>query len=98
MNKYQIEINGKNFLIDMNGEVSKYGFITYRYIEANDPQEAELQVMQMLRETEKLRNMVQNTKEDPPEMYMTEIEEIESFDQIEEMEPGFIWYKEQEKK
>ena len=46
----------------MNDDVSKYGFITYRYIEANDPQEAELQVMQMLRETEKLRRACRATE------------------------------------
>ena len=37
MPKYRVQIDGRNFLIDIDGEVTKRGFITFRYVEADDP-------------------------------------------------------------
>jgi len=40
MIKYQVMLEGKNFLLNMEGSIKKYGFYTTRYLEANDPEDA----------------------------------------------------------
>jgi len=92
MPKYQLQINGTNFLVAIEGQVGKCGFFTFRHVEAETPDEAGHKAMEMLRQHQPLRDMVQNEESDPPEMHVTEIAGLDSFDEVEEMEPGFIWY------
>jgi hypothetical protein len=94
MPKFRAEINGANFLIDMEGRTTKYGFFTTRFVESKDSIAAENAVVQGIRETQKLRDLVRNTRDDPPFMDVTSVIELESFDGIENLEPGFVWYEE----
>ncbi len=98
MPKYQVEINGQNFLIDMEGQIARYGFFTTRFVEARDTADAENVAVQMLRETQRLRDLVRNGPDDPPIMDVTTIIELESFEGIENLEPGFAWYVESPKR
>src|SRR5262249_16780955 len=94
MPKYMIEINGRNFLVAMEDRIAKHGFFTLRFVEAADPEAAEEAAVRMIRETRSLRDLVQNSSEDPPVMDVTGIEEMESFEAVETLEPGLIWYEE----
>jgi hypothetical protein len=94
MPKYRVEINGANFLIDMEGRTAKHGFFVTRFVESADSVAAENSVVQLIRETRKLRDLVRNTHDDPPFMDVTSVIELESFDGIENLEPGFVWYEE----
>ena len=96
MKKYQVEVNGENFLIDLDDRVQKVGFVTFRYVEATDPSTAENSVVEGLRQDVDLRPMVRNKPDDPPVLNVTEMQELSSFDGIENMHPGFIWYSEEE--
>ena len=94
MAKYKIEINGANFLIDMEGRSAKHGFFTIRFVEAPDAAAAENAAVQMIRDTQRLRDLVRNAPDDPPIMDVIGITEMESFDVIENLEPGFMWFEE----
>ncbi len=94
MPDYLVQIEGRNFLVEMEGRVARHGFITFRIIQAADPRAAELAAVQMIRATERLREMVRNPPEDPPVIEVTSIEELESLPPEDEPEPGFIWYEE----
>jgi hypothetical protein len=94
MPKYKVEITGANFQIDMEGRTAKHGFFTTRFVESADTVAAENSVVQLIRETQKLRDLVRNTPDDPPFMDVTSVIELESFDGIENVEPGFVWYEE----
>ena len=94
MPKYQVEINGQNFLLDVESRVGKHGFFTARFVEAANPAAAENAAVRTIRETPRLRKLVRNTSDDPPIMEVTQIVELESFDGIENREPGFVWYVE----
>jgi hypothetical protein len=94
MPRYQVEINGQNVLLEVDGRVAKYGFFTTRFVEAVDRSAAENAAVGMIRETERLRDLVRNTSGDPPIMDVTQIVELESFDGIKNREPGFVWYEE----
>jgi hypothetical protein len=63
-------------------------------VESADTVAAENSVVQLIRETQKLRDLVRNTPDDPPFMDVTSVIELESFDGIENVEPGFVWYEE----
>jgi hypothetical protein len=95
---FRIEINGQNFLIDSEGQVAKHGFFTMRYVEAYDASVAENEAIEMIRKSQRLRDLVRNRSDDPPVMDVTEIVELESLDDIEHREPGFIWYPENPKR
>jgi hypothetical protein len=94
MPKYQVEINGQNFLLEFDGRVAKHGFFTTRFVEASDPTDAENAAVQMIRETRRLRDILRNTSDNPPVMDVVQIVELNSFDGIEERKPGFVWHPE----
>jgi hypothetical protein len=94
MPHYKVMINGRNFLVEMDGRVAKYGFYTFRFVEAADPTAAEYAAVQMIRETQRLRGLIRNASEDPPVMDVTSIDEVETLPPLEEREPGFVWYEE----
>ncbi len=98
MPKYKVLINGANFLIDMDGRIAKYGFFTTRFVEALDAGAAENAAVQMIRETQRLRDLVRNAPDDPPVMNVIGITKMESFDGIENLELGFVWYEERPKR
>jgi hypothetical protein len=98
MPKFQVEVNGSNFLIDVEGKVAKYGFITFRFVEASNANAAERAAVELLRSTEKLRLSVKNSPDDPPVMDVTEIAEVATFDIEDDQQPGFIWYDENPKR
>jgi hypothetical protein len=94
MPKYQVEVNGRNFLLDMEDQLAKYGFITLRYVEAADSSTAETAAVALLRSSDKLRLGVRNDPEDPPVMDVTEIREVDSGEFHDNPQPGFLWYEE----
>ena len=94
MPKYKVEINGANFLIDVDGRTAKYGFFTIRFAEAPNVVEAENSAVQMIRHTQRLRDLVRNAPDDPPIMDVIAITEMQSLAGIENLEPGFAWYEE----
>jgi hypothetical protein len=98
MPRYQVEINGQNFLIDVDGRVAKHGFFTMRFVEASDSTDAENAAVQMIRDAQRLRNIVRNPSDDPPVMDVVRVVELDSFEGIEIREPGFVFYPESPKR
>jgi hypothetical protein len=92
MPKYLVQIDARNFLVDLDGSVAKRGFVTLRYVEASDARSAEFVAVQTLRDDQEFRAMVKNDPADPPTMEVLDIVELESFDVIEDLSPGRIWY------
>ena len=92
MIKYQVMLEGKNFLLNMEGSIKKYGFYTTRYLEANDPEDAKSKSVQMIREDKKLSNIISNKASDPPIIYLESVHELESFDGVELPGTGYAFY------
>lgn len=95
MNKYYVKLNGRNFIYesDKNGQ-EKLGFLIIRYVEAENPEEAEMKAVSMVRKIERLKFGLLNTKDNPPMIYLEDLAELESFDGINNLEPGIIFYNE----
>ena len=93
MPRYRTEIHGENFLVDVDGSISKRGFITFRVVEAQGPEVAEEKAVQLIRETAELRQLVRNDSADPPTMKVTEVVILEDAATAEAVPTGFIWYE-----
>lgn len=98
MPAYLVQINGRNFLIELEGHLARWGFFTHRVVEASDPEAAEKAAVQMVRETESLRVVVRNAPGDPPTMVVSELAELDPTAPREEVATGIIWYDESPKR
>ena len=62
MPKYQVEINGQNFLLEVDGRVAKQGFFPTRFVEAANLSAVENSAAGMIRETQLLRDLARNIR------------------------------------
>ena len=92
MNGYQVVVNGKNFLVEVDASLTKLGFFVNLYVEADSRQQAEFTAMQQLMQYEGLSRYVRNSKEDPPVMYAEEVKEIRNYTKIEPKIEEVAWY------
>jgi hypothetical protein len=74
--KYHVEINGRNFLVEIQRGLAKHGFFTTRIVEAADRAAAELTAVQTIRETQSLRDFLRNAADDPPITDVISIDEL----------------------
>ena len=97
MNKYQVYINGENFLMMNEGSKKTMGFYTTRWVEALSPKEAEIKAIELIKNDQDLKAATCNEKHDQPMLYVEEITEIESFEGINPPGAGYSFYPETEK-
>lgn len=98
MKKYRVMLDGRNFLIEMDGKVGRFGFYQTFWVEAASPTEAENAAVQKVRGSADLRSAVQNSLDDPPTIHLEEIEELQEFPKDTRTETGRGWYSENEEK
>ena len=92
LNHYRVLIDGQNFIIDYEGVVKPYGFYATRFVKAESHDQAEEVAVQMIRDLDSLRELIQNPEDDRPEMVIEETEELKSFDGIKNLSPELSWY------
>jgi len=85
-------MEGKNFLLNLEGITQKYGFFTTRYIEANNPEEAELKAVQLIREDSEISESIKNPQSDPPMIYLNTLDELASFEGVDVPGAGYSFY------
>jgi hypothetical protein len=73
MRKYRVVLNGANFLLQIGDSPERHGFYTTRYLEAENPEAAELVALELVRTDEKLRGSTMNERTDSPMIYLDEI-------------------------
>jgi hypothetical protein len=95
--RFAVQVRGHNFLVHFDGEPEPrpHGFLTQVEVEAADEAGAETAAIQLLRQTPKLRNLVLNTRENPPRMFVQRMGEYESGPVPSlTVEPSLIWFPE----
>jgi len=85
-------LEGKNFLLNIEGATRKYGFYTTRYVEANDPEDAELKAVQLIRDDSQFSDTVKNEQSDPPMIYLDSLDEVTSFERVKLPGAGYTFY------
>jgi hypothetical protein len=54
---FQVMLQGRNFLLDLEGQARRYGFYTTRFVEAEDEAEAERAAVALVRDDPELRGI-----------------------------------------
>lgn len=94
MNQYKVFVEGRNFLIAGTDGEAKRGFFTTRFVEAADVEDAEGAAVEQLRARQDLHDLTRNRPDDPPRLFVLEIEELHSFDGLMSSDQGLVWYPE----
>ncbi len=94
MAEWRVLLNGRNFLLQTDGEPKRLGFYTTRFVEAQDPEAAELAAVQMVRKDSAFQ-LVLNDRSDPPMIYAEEIAECVRSDS-EYPNTGYSFYDEED--
>jgi hypothetical protein len=95
--RFVVEVRGHNFLVHFDGEPEPrvHGFLTQVDVEADDEDGAETAAIDLLRRSEKLCDMVRNTPDDPPRLFVERMGEYESGPLPPlTVEPALIWFPE----
>ena len=87
-------MNGQNYLVEMMGKLAKHGFYQTFHLGIDSPEQAKELAVQKIRDNPHLKDIVQNPKEDPPIIILEELHELKSFEGVETMETGLLWYRE----
>jgi len=91
--RFSVRVRGHNFLVQFDGEPSLHGFYANVVVEAFDKVAAENAAVQVLRQMQKLRTIILNAEDDPPRMFVEEVDELESGVAAQlTVEPGLIWF------
>lgn len=90
--KYRVQIEGHNFWQQIEGKIQKTGFLTARFVEAHNPQAAELIAIQMIKDDARLSAKVLNEPDNPPILLIEELEEVEEL----QANIGYVFYPEDE--
>ena len=76
MKRFKIELQGENFLLNLNGEPRKFGFFLRRYLRAIDEVMAEKAATIQTRQIPTLKQGICNNSEDPPRVRLKLIREV----------------------
>jgi hypothetical protein len=97
MAKYMVSLEGRNFWMRFDGPLERCGFFTTRYVEAADSEGARAISLQLVED--EYEGMAWNVEGDPTQVFVTEIEEVESFKGC-GLVPGrgATWFPEDERK
>lgn len=96
MSKYRVLLNGRNFLLSLDGRPRKLGFYATRFVEARDAEGAENAAVELIRADDALKGTVLNSRDDPPMLYADEVEEVGASGAAHHVSAGFSWYAEDE--
>lgn len=91
-------MNGRNFLMAMDGKPGKFGFYQTFFLEADTPHDAEMAVVDKMRTDGDLKAVTLNPKDDPPTLHLDDIKELADFNGIKHMVSGKAFYSEDDEK
>jgi hypothetical protein len=97
MKKFKVKLHGENFLLNLDGELKKYGFYATTFVKADNPQEAEKIAIILIHQNPNLRDTALNESTDRPTVKLEEIKEVSSLKFFaKKSTTGFTFYPEDE--
>jgi hypothetical protein len=77
MAAYRATVEGRNFLLDIDGKIRRCGFYQTVFLRCPDPSEVESIAVRTIKDDIELRQMTQNDQADTPMLYLDRFEEID---------------------
>jgi hypothetical protein len=74
---YLASINGRNFLLDFDGKIARYGFYQAVLVQGADLAEAETNAIGFVKSDEELQQLVKNERTDPPMLFLDSYQELD---------------------
>jgi len=96
MARYRVRVEGRNLVLASQPNALRSGFVATRLIEAASAEEAGEQAMQAIWDDAGLRAQLANDEEDPPLLYLSEVEETPGSDSLPHAEIGYAFFEEPE--
>ncbi|MBN2427102.1 MAG: hypothetical protein JXK94_02070 [Deltaproteobacteria bacterium] len=88
MKYYRVVIKGENYLLNISGDVGKFGFLATRFVKAGTPVEAEKIAKILVCQDSDLRESIVNEGNGPP---------LLTLDQLKEINPVTFYFKKKKK-
>lgn len=79
MKKFKIQLHGRNFLLNFDGEHKKFGFHATRFVAAENQQEAERIAIIKMHQYHAIKDTVANEGTDSPVINVTEARPLNLF-------------------
>lgn len=94
---YQVMLNGKDFCFNFDGEETKGGFYTTRWVMASTPEEAENKAVQLIKNDNSLQEMLIRTSDPVPMIYLEKIQTVNWYTYFRRQPgKGYTLYNEQD--
>ena len=81
MAAYRAMIEGRNFQLDIDGKVRRYGFYQTVFLECADPSDVEAAAIRVVKDDAELKQLAKNEHSDPPMLF------LDSFGELDGAEP-----------
>lgn len=94
MKRYRLLMVGRNYLIQSNGKPRKHGFQQHFILQADGPKQALQMAKARLRLDAELGAMTLNEANDPPEVDLDTLWEMDILDDPEDVPPGRTFFVE----
>lgn len=88
---FRILVRGENFRMNVSGSVGTFGFYTTRFVEVENPETVENEAVAAIRTDPELTCAVLNNRDNPPRIFIEEIEQIPQSD-IPDVAQGFTFF------
>src|SRR5690348_15774031 len=82
MPAYRALIEGRNFLLAVDGKTRRHGFYQTVFVRVADSSEAESAAIQVVKDDAELKQLAQNAHDDPPMLYLDSLEEADDSDSL----------------
>lgn len=81
MKYYQVMLEGKDFLIDVDGKEELQGYFTTRWVKASAPEDAELKAVDLIKNDDHLISITKNMdgSKPAPMVYLSEMSKVNWF-------------------
>jgi len=76
MKRFEVQLHGENFLLNLDGVLKKYGFYATRFIKAKDSQEAEKIAIILTHQNPNLKGTVLTKNAERSKINLKEIKEV----------------------
>ena len=82
MAAYRALVEGRNFLLKVEGKTRRHGFYQTVFVDVSDPSEAESAAIQIVRNDPELKQLTENSQDDPPILFLDSLYELSTSEAV----------------